>query len=200
MWIYRLGKVSASRLVLRGIAVSLKPIQLGFRPTHGEKVRTITDIPKAGCRDPPVEASNSVPLNNLLEYPAGGHRREEGLLSNLNQLRGSSDDTGNRIQYQRVSRREDNARSYHPSPSASKEYLRQRRRGLVVGQLGFHQETIAREHQSVQKRACRLQPRKFQSTEHETNRTHTIGDIMPLYSPENRSSLMMVDTALNVPL
>ena len=29
---------------------------------------------------------------------------------------------------------------------------------------------------------------------------HTIGDTTPLYSPENLSSLMIVDTALNVPL
>lgn len=44
--------------------------------TYGEKVRTVTDIPKTGRRDPPVEASNSVLSNDFAEHHLGGYRRK----------------------------------------------------------------------------------------------------------------------------
>ena len=59
---------------------------LGVLQTYGKEVRTVTDIPKSGCRDPPIESSDSVLLNDPSEHLAGGYGRKEGLLSNLDQL------------------------------------------------------------------------------------------------------------------
>lgn len=77
MRIYRLGKVSASRLILRCTVFSLGgKFSPGFLRTYSEEVRTITGIPKTSRRNPPVESSNSVPPDDPLEHLAGGYRRE----------------------------------------------------------------------------------------------------------------------------
>jgi len=121
--IHRLGKVSANCLVLRGTELSQRILPLGVWQTYGEEVRAITDVPKTGRRNPPVESSNSVLPNDPSEHLAGGYGREERLLSDLDQLCRSGYNPVDRVRDQRGSMRKHNIRSHHPGPSTGKEYL-----------------------------------------------------------------------------